>query len=79
VLTEIEGGATMRARLNLEYTRIRAPISGRIGRALVTEGALVGQSEPTHVATIQQLDLRRFHPIGHRAESAAARTRDRRA
>ena len=45
-----------RAKLNLEYTRIRAPISGRIGRALVTEGALVGQSEPTHVATIQQLD-----------------------
>ena len=45
-----------RARLNLEYTRIRAPISGRIGRALVTEGALVGQSEPTHVATIQQLN-----------------------
>jgi membrane fusion protein (multidrug efflux system) len=45
-----------RAKLNLEYTRIRAPISGRIGRALVTEGALVGQSEATHVATIQQLD-----------------------
>jgi len=45
-----------RAKLNLEYARIRAPISGRIGRALVTEGALVGQPEPTHVATIQQLD-----------------------
>ena len=45
-----------RAKLNLEYTRIRAPISGRIGRALVTEGALVGQSELTHVATIQQLN-----------------------
>ena len=45
-----------RARLNLDYTRIRAPISGRIGRALVTEGALVGQHEPTHVATIQQLN-----------------------
>jgi membrane fusion protein (multidrug efflux system) len=45
-----------RAKLNLEYTRIRAPISGRIGRALVTEGALVGQSTLTHVATIQQLD-----------------------
>ena len=45
-----------RAKLNLEYTRIRAPIRGRIGRALVTEGALVGQSERTHVATIQQLD-----------------------
>jgi membrane fusion protein (multidrug efflux system) len=45
-----------RAKLNLEYTRIRAPISGRIGRALVTEGALVGQNEPTHVATIHELD-----------------------
>jgi len=45
-----------RAKLNLEYTRVRAPISGRIGRALVTEGALVGQSEATHVATIQQLN-----------------------
>ena len=45
-----------RAKLNLEYARIRAPINGRIGRALVTEGALVGQNEPTHVATIQQLD-----------------------
>src|SRR5215472_3413784 len=45
-----------RAKLNLEYTRMRAPISGRIGRALVTEGALVSQLEATHVATIQQLD-----------------------
>jgi membrane fusion protein (multidrug efflux system) len=45
-----------RAKLNLEYASIGAPISGRIGRALVTEGALVGQNTPTHVATIQQLD-----------------------
>ena len=45
-----------RAKLNLEYASIRAPISGRVGRALVTEGALVGQNTPTHVATIQQLD-----------------------
>ena len=45
-----------RAKLNLEYASIRAAISGRIGRALVTEGALVGQNTPTHVATIQQLD-----------------------
>ena len=45
-----------RAKLNLEYASIRAPINGRIGRALVTEGALVGQNTPTHVATIQQLD-----------------------
>jgi membrane fusion protein (multidrug efflux system) len=45
-----------RTKLNLEYAVIRAPISGRIGRALVTEGALVGQGETTHLATIQQLD-----------------------
>jgi membrane fusion protein (multidrug efflux system) len=44
-----------RARLNLDYTTIKAPIGGRIGRALVTEGALVGQGEATHLATIQQL------------------------
>ena len=44
------------AQLNLEYTTVRAPISGRIGRALVTEGALVGQNEATPLATIQQLD-----------------------
>jgi membrane fusion protein (multidrug efflux system) len=45
-----------RAKLNLGYTVIRAPIAGRIGRALVTEGALVGQNETTHLATIQGLD-----------------------
>ena len=45
-----------RAKLNLDHTVIRAPISGRIGRALVTEGALVGQGEVTHLATIQQLN-----------------------
>src|SRR5262249_1723091 len=50
------GADIARAKLNLEYASIRAPISGRIGRALVTEGALVGQNTPTHVATIQQLD-----------------------
>ncbi|MHC6225439.1 efflux RND transporter periplasmic adaptor subunit [Pseudomonas sp. X10] len=45
-----------RARLNLGYATVTAPISGRIGRALVTEGALVGQNESTALATIQQLD-----------------------
>lgn len=45
-----------RARLNLGYATVTAPISGRIGRALVTEGALVGQNESTPLATIQQLD-----------------------
>lgn len=45
-----------RAKINLEHTNIRAPITGRIGGALVTEGALVGhQGDPTHLATIQQL------------------------
>jgi membrane fusion protein (multidrug efflux system) len=45
-----------RSRLNLEYATVRSPISGRVGRALVTEGALVGQGEATHMATVQQLD-----------------------
>ncbi len=44
------------ARLNLEYATVTAPISGRIGRALVTEGALVGQGEATPMARIQQFD-----------------------
>ncbi|WP_095143555.1 efflux RND transporter periplasmic adaptor subunit [Pseudomonas sp. Irchel s3b6] len=44
------------ARLNLGYATVTAPISGRIGRALVTEGALVGQNESTPLAVIQQLD-----------------------
>ncbi|WP_028694206.1 efflux RND transporter periplasmic adaptor subunit [Pseudomonas cremoricolorata] len=48
--------ALERAKLNLGYATVTAPISGRIGRALVTEGALVGQSETTPLATIQQLD-----------------------
>lgn len=45
-----------RAKLNLDYAAIKAPISGRIGRALVTEGALVMPGETSHVATIHQLD-----------------------
>ena len=48
--------ALARARLDVENARVLAPISGRIGRALVTEGALVGKGESTHLATIEQLD-----------------------
>ncbi|MCU7646219.1 efflux RND transporter periplasmic adaptor subunit [Pseudomonas piscis] len=48
--------AVQRARLNLGYATVTAPISGRVGRALVTEGALVGQGESTPLALIQQLD-----------------------
>lgn len=46
-----------RSRLNLEYATVRSPISGRVGKALVTEGALVGQGEATHMATVQQLNI----------------------
>jgi membrane fusion protein (multidrug efflux system) len=44
------------AELNLGYTKVTAPISGRIGRALVTEGALVSATEATQLAVIRQLD-----------------------
>jgi membrane fusion protein (multidrug efflux system) len=45
-----------RARLDLENTTVPAPISGRIGRALVTEGALVGRGDATLLAVIEQLE-----------------------
>lgn len=48
--------AVATARLNLNYATVTAPIAGRIGRALVTEGALVGQGEATPLAVIQQID-----------------------
>jgi membrane fusion protein (multidrug efflux system) len=44
------------ARINLGYATVTAPISGRIGRSLVTEGALVGQGEATPLAVVQQVD-----------------------
>jgi membrane fusion protein (multidrug efflux system) len=44
------------ARINLVYTRLLSPISGRIGRSLVTEGALVTANQTTSLATVQQLD-----------------------
>jgi membrane fusion protein (multidrug efflux system) len=44
------------ARINLAYTKVTAPISGRIGRSTVTDGALVTASQPAALATIQQLD-----------------------
>lgn len=48
--------ALAKARLDLENAVPPAPISGRIGRALVTEGALVGKGEATHLVTIEQLN-----------------------
>ncbi|MDM0091407.1 MULTISPECIES: efflux RND transporter periplasmic adaptor subunit [unclassified Variovorax] len=48
--------AVATARINLGYAAVTAPISGRIGRALMTEGALVGQGDATELAVIQQID-----------------------
>lgn len=48
--------ARQTASLNLGYATVIAPISGRVGRAQVTEGALVGQGEATLLATVQQID-----------------------
>jgi len=45
-----------KAKLDLENAVPPAPISGRIGRALVTEGALVGKGEATQLVTIEQID-----------------------
>ncbi len=44
------------ARINLGYTKVPAPISGRIGRSSVTDGAIVTAYQTTALATIQQLD-----------------------
>ena len=44
------------ARLDLSYATVRAPIAGRAGRALVTEGALAGQGEATLLTTVEQID-----------------------
>jgi membrane fusion protein (multidrug efflux system) len=44
------------AHINLVYTRVLSPISGRISRSAVTEGALVTANQPTALATVQQLD-----------------------
>ena len=48
--------AVQTAQINLGYTSVSAPIAGRIGRALVTAGALVGQGEATQLAVVQQID-----------------------
>ncbi len=45
-----------KAKLDLENTTVPAPISGHVGRALVTEGALVGRTDATLMTTVDQLD-----------------------
>ena len=48
--------ALQTAQINLGYASVTSPIAGRIGRALVTEGALVGQGEATQLAVVQQIN-----------------------
>jgi len=54
--TEVWKAMVETARINLGYTRVTAPISGRIGKSSVTDGALVTAHQPLALATIQQLD-----------------------
>lgn len=61
------------ARINLGYAHITAPISGRIGRALVTEGALVGQGEATQLAVVQQINPMYVNFTQSAAEAMALR------
>ncbi len=67
--------ALEQARIDLRYTRVMAPISGRIGRSAVTEGALVSNGQASAMATIQQLrpDLRRRHPVEQGTAAPAPR------
>ena len=57
-MADVEAGkaAVRTAQINLDYTRISAPISGRIGRSAVTPGALLTANQETSLATVQQLD-----------------------
>jgi membrane fusion protein, multidrug efflux system len=50
------GAQLQTARINLHFTRVPAPITGRIGRSLVTEGALVTTNQADPLAVIQRLD-----------------------
>lgn len=49
--------AVQAAAINVGYTRVRAPISGRIGKSSVTRGALVTADQPTPLTTIQRTDM----------------------
>nr|WP_237325139.1 efflux RND transporter periplasmic adaptor subunit [[Enterobacter] lignolyticus] len=53
---EAARAAVQTAQINLNYTRVTSPISGVIGKSSVTEGALVTNSQPSALATVQQLD-----------------------
>ena len=65
--------ALQTARINLGYASVTAPIAGRIGRSLVTEGALVGQGEATPLAVIQQVNPMYVNFTQSAAEALALR------
>lgn len=67
--------AVAKARQDLDNAVMPAPISGRAGRALVTEGALVGRGEPTHLVTIEQIDPIRVEFSQPQADALALRKR----
>lgn len=67
-----------KAELDLENASVQAPISGRIGRALVTEGALVGRGDSTPLALIEQLDPLYVNITQSEAEQFALRQAVRR-
>jgi membrane fusion protein (multidrug efflux system) len=54
--TEKARAAVSSAEINLQFTRVSAPITGRIGRSIVTTGALVSAGQASPLATIQRLD-----------------------
>lgn len=64
--------AVVSARLNLEYTRIRAPIAGRVSRAGVTAGNLVGVGEPVLTTLVAQDEVHAWFEV---SEQAYLRTR----
>ncbi len=55
-IVAVSQAALHAAKINLDYTRLTSPISGRIGRSSVTAGALVTANQPTVLATVQQID-----------------------
>ena len=66
--------ALQTANIDLGYTKVTSPIDGRIGKSLVTEGALVSASNATQMATVQQLD--RVYVDLTRSTSELARLRE---
>jgi membrane fusion protein (multidrug efflux system) len=52
----VDEAALAAARIELDFTRVTSPIAGRIGRSMVTQGALVTANQPLALATVRQLD-----------------------